>query len=315
MKIAVTAPPEPAADEVLIRVAAAGVNRADIFQRQGSYPPPPGASPILGLEVSGEIAAAGKDCRHRSKGEQVCALTDGGGYAEYVAVSEKHCLPVPEGMGLIEAAALPEATFTVWSNVFDRAGLSAGETFLVHGGSSGIGTMAIQMAMAMGATVFATAGTDEKCRACERLGALLAVNYRKKDYVEAIKAMTGGRGVDVILDMVGGDYIYRNIKLAAVGGRIVNIAFLKGSKVELNFLPVMLKRLTLSGSTLRPRSVQYKAGLARALHQHIWPFFENGQIRPVIAKTFCLQAVADAHRLMENGNHIGKIVLTFQELS
>lgn len=310
-KIAETEPPEPEANQVLIKVVAAGVNRADIFQREGRYPPPPGASPILGLEVSGEIVAAGNDCRLRSVGELVCALTEGGGYAEYTAVPETQCLPIPAGLGMVEAAALPETMFTVWSNVFDRACLSAGETFLVHGGSSGIGTTAIQMAAAMGASAFATAGNDEKCRVCKNLGAVLAVNYRKADYVETIKAATDNRGIDVILDMVGGDYIYRNIKLAAVDGRIVNIAFLKGSKVEINFLPVMMKRLTLSGATLRPRSASDKAGIADALKKQIWPLIETGKIKPVIAKTFTLQEVAEAHRLMESSRHIGKIILTF----
>lgn len=309
-RIAETDPPVPEAGQVLIKVAAAGVNRADIFQREGRYPPPPGASPILGLEVAGEIVSEGSECCLRKTGEQVCALTEGGGYAEYVAVAETQCLPVPDCLNLIEAAALPETTFTVWSNVFDRAGLSAGESFLVHGGSSGIGTTAIQMACAMGAKVFTTAGSAEKCHACEALGAVLAVNYKEVDYVEAIKAASDDRGIDVILDIVGGDYIYRNIKLAAVDGRIVNIAFLKGSKAEINFLPVMMKRLTLSGSTLRARSIKDKAGIAEALQEHIWPHIENGKIKPVIAETFALQEVAQAHRLMESSLHIGKIVLT-----
>ena len=305
-----TDPPEPGENQVLIEVAAAGVNRADIFQRQGRYPPPPGASSILGLEVSGNIVATGKACHSRKTGDLVCALTEGGGYAEYVAVPETQCLPVPAGLSMVEAAALPETMFTVWSNVFARAGLTAGETFLVHGGSSGIGTTAIQMVRVMGASVFATAGSEAKCRACEELGATLAVNYREADYVEILKAATDNQGVDVILDMVGGDYIYRNIKLAAVDGRIVSIAFLKGSKVDVNFLPVMMKRLTLSGSTLRTRSTEDKARIAAALQAHIWPHIENGEIRPVIAATFALQKAAQAHKLMESSRHIGKIVLT-----
>lgn len=298
--------------EVLIQVAAAGVNRPDVFQRRGMYPPPPGATPILGLEVAGEIAAAGRGVDSWQVGDKVCALTNGGGYAQLVAAPAAQCLPIPAGLTFIQAAALPETCFTVWSNIFDRAGLQAGETFLVHGGAGGIGTTAIQMARAAQARVFATAGSDEKCRACQALGAEIAVNYHQQDFVEVLKAATDGRGVDVILDMVGGDYIPRNIKLAAVDGRIVQIAFLKGSKVEVNFMPVMLKRLTLTGSTLRPQPASVKAAIAQSLRTRVWPRIEAGAIRPLIAATFPLAEAAAAHRLMESGAHIGKIVLTIE---
>lgn len=309
MQLAEGEKPTPAAGEVLIRVAAAGVNRPDIVQRMGLYPPPPGASPIMGLEVAGEIVALGDGVERWQQGDRVCALTNGGGYAEYVAVPANQCLPIPDGLCLLEAAALPETFFTVWSNVFDRAQLQAGEAFLVHGGSSGIGTTAIQLARNFGARVFATAGSDEKCAACEKLGAERAINYRSEDFVEVMREATGGRGADVILDMVGGDYIDRNIKTAAVDGRIVNIAYLQGASVQLNMLPVMLKRLTLTGSTLRPQSAAVKAAIANALETKVWPLIEAGRIRPQVAATFLLEQVADAHRLMESSGHIGKIVL------
>jgi putative PIG3 family NAD(P)H quinone oxidoreductase len=302
-------PPSPAAGEVLIRVAAAGVNRPDVFQRQGMYPPPPGASPILGLEVAGEVAAVGEGVNGWSSGDKVCALTNGGGYAEYVTVPATQCLPIPENLDFVGAAALPETCFTVWSNVFDRAGLRAGETFLVHGGGSGIGTTAIQMARAFGARVFTTAGRDDKCRVCETIGAEIALNYHDHDFVAVFKKATAKKGVDVILDMVGGDYIPRNIKLAAMDGRIVNIAYLKGAKVETNFMPVMLKRLTITGSTLRPRSAEVKGGIAKKLKKEVWPLLSSGAIKPVIAETFPLAEAAAAHRLMESNAHIGKIVL------
>jgi NADPH2:quinone reductase len=305
--------PKPRAGEVLLKVAAAGVNRPDVFQRQGFYPPPPGASPILGLEVAGEVKALGEGESLWQPGDTVCALTNGGGYAGYVSVPGTQCLPVPKGLSLVEAAALPETCFTVWSNVFDRGGLKTGESFLVHGGSSGIGTTAIQMARALGARVFTTAGSDEKCRACEDLGAEIAVNYRTQDFVEVSMAATGRKGVDVILDMVGGDYIPRNINLAAMDGRIVNIAHLRGSKVDADFRPVMLKRLTLTGSTLRPRSAEFKAAIAKALQAQVWPLIESGQMRPVVFKSFPLSDAAAAHRLMESSAHIGKIVLTVEE--
>ena len=302
--------PEPEEGEVLIRVQAAGVNRPDIFQRQGAYPPPPGASPILGLEVAGEVVHTGKGVGAWSVGNKVCALTNGGGYAEYVAVPAGQCLPVPAGLSVEEAAALPETFFTVWANVFERAGLKPGEAFLVHGGSSGIGTTAIQMANALGAKVFTTAGSDAKCEACRTLGADTVINYLAQDYVEVIDAATGGRGVDVVLDMVGGDYIDRNLKVAARDGRIVSIAFLKGSRVEVDMLPVLLKRLTITGSTLRPRSTEAKAGIARNLRKTIWPLIERGEIRPLIAARFPLKDATQAHKLMESSKHIGKIILT-----
>ncbi|WP_078084227.1 NAD(P)H-quinone oxidoreductase [Microbulbifer mangrovi] len=302
--------PTPEAGEVLIRVAAAGVNRPDIVQRAGFYPPPPGASPILGLEVAGEVAAVGPGVERYVVGDRVCALTNGGGYAEYALAPEGQCLPAPKGLTMVEAAALPETFFTVWSNLIHRANLTAGETLLIHGGSSGIGTTAIQLAHAMGVKVLTTAGSDEKCRACAQLGADLAINYREEDFVEALQQATDGHGADVILDMVGGDYVDRNIRAAAKDGRIVNIAFLGGAKVEVNMLPVMLKRLTLTGSTLRPQPPEVKAAIARDLEAQVWPLIEAGKIRPLIAATFALEDVADAHRLMESSNHIGKIVLT-----
>ena len=299
----------PRAGEVLIKVAAAGVNRPDMIQRQGLYPPPPGASDIPGLEIAGAVVALGDGVDGWSTGDAACALVSGGGYAEYCAAPAAQCLPPPEGLSLIEAAALPETLFTVWSNVFDRAGLKQGESFLVHGGSSGIGTTAIQLAKAFGARVFATAGSDEKCAACLSLGADRAINYNDEDFVQAVKDETGGKGADVILDMVGGDYVARNIAALAADGRMVSIAFLKGAKVEVNLMPVMLKRLTLTGSTLRPRSVGFKAAIAQRLRQKVWPLIETGRIKPVIHATFPLARAADAHRLMESSAHIGKIVL------
>jgi NADPH2:quinone reductase len=307
------AAPEPRDGEVLIQVAAAGVNRPDVSQRRGTYPPPPGASPVLGLEVAGVVTALGKGSGPWQIGDRVCALANGGGYAQYVAVPATQCLPVPAGLSMLEAAALPETCFTVWTNVFDRARLEAGESFLVHGGGSGIGTTAIQMARAFGARVFTTAGSDEKCRACENLGADIAINYRTQDFVAEILAATNNTGVNVILDMVGGDYIPRNIKAAAMDGRIVSIAFLHGSTVEADFMPMMTKRLTLTGSTLRPRSAEIKAVIARALGTHVWPLIESGDIRPLIAASFPLAEAASAHRLMEGSTHIGKIVLTVDD--
>ncbi len=301
--------PRPGTGEVLIKVAAAGVNRPDVLQRKGLYPPPPGASAILGLEVAGEVAEVGEGVNRWQTGHQVCALTNGGGYAEYATVPAKQCLPVPRGLSMVEAAALPETFFTVWSNLFDRAKLEAGESLLIHGGSSGIGTTAIQLAAALGVRVFVTAGSDEKCNACEALGADIAVNYREQDYVEVLMAATEKRGVDVILDMVGGDYIARNIKLAAMDGRIVNIAYLQGSKAEVNFMPVMLKRLTVTGSTLRPQPTEVKAAIAENLQETVWPLIEEGRIRPQIAQTYPLAEAAAAHLLMESSAHIGKIIL------
>ncbi|WP_239025086.1 NAD(P)H-quinone oxidoreductase [Rhodoligotrophos defluvii] len=296
--------------ELLIRVIAAGVNRPDVLQRQGHYPPPPGAPATPGLEVAGRVVRCGPGTTRFQEGDSVCALVAGGGYAEYCVAAEANCLPVPAGLTPLEAAGLPETFFTVWTNVFQRGGLKAGETLLVHGGSSGIGTTAIMLGRAFGARVFATAGTAQKCRACEELGADRAINYREEDFVEIVKNATDGRGVDVILDMVGGDYIARNIGAAAVDGRIVMIAFLGGPSAKVNFMPVMQKRLVVTGSTLRPRSVEEKAAIARELEAHVWPLFASGVIKPVIDSTFPLEEAAHAHQRMEQGAHIGKIILT-----
>lgn len=301
--------PQPGPHDVLVRVAYAGINRPDVFQRSGSYPPPPDASPLLGLEIAGEIVALGAEVSGWKVGDQVCALTPGGGYAEYCVAPAEHCLPVPAGFSLLEAAALPETYFTVWSNVFDRAHLKAGETFLVHGGSSGIGLTAIQLAKQFGATVFTTVGNREKIEACQRAGADRVINYHEEDFVEVVAQATEGNGVDVILDMVGGDYIPRNVKSLAVEGRLVQIAFLKGARVELDAAPIMRKRLTFTGSTLRPRSRADKADIAKALQANVWPLLEQGLCRPVIHATFPLADAAKAHRLMESSQHIGKIML------
>ncbi len=302
--------PRPQPGEVLIQVAAAGVNRPDMLQRAGGYAPPPGASDIPGLEVAGTVAALGEGVTGWRVGDPACALVAGGGYAEFCAAPAPQCLPVPKGLDMVQAAGLPETFFTVWSNVFDRGRLKPGESFLVHGGSSGIGTTAIQLAHAFGARVFTTAGSPEKCEACRKLGAELAIDYRTEDFVEAIGAATGGKGVDVILDMVGGDYVKRNLKILAVEGRLVQIAFLKGSTVELNLAHLMVKRQTLTGSTLRPRPVADKGAIAAALREKVWPLIEGGRIKPLVHATFPLARAADAHRLMESSAHIGKIVLT-----
>ena len=299
--------PTPAQGEVRIRVTAAGVNRPDVFQRLGVYPPPAGASDILGLEVSGHVDALGPDAQRWSVGDPVCALVAGGGYAEYVCVDSGSVLPQPNHVSLRDCAGLPETVFTVWANVFESGALQPGETFLVHGGTSGIGTTAIQMARAQGARVIATAGTDEKCALCTRLGADLAINYRTKDFGEAVSAFGGA---DVILDMVGGDYTARNIAVLKRGGRLVNIAFLKGSKVELDLMPVMLKRLTVTGSTLRARPVAEKARLAQAIESTVWPWIEQGRLAPVIDSVFPLQAARAAHERIDSGDHAGKILLT-----
>lgn len=301
--------PEPAEGEVLIAVQAAGVNRPDCIQRQGHYAPPPGVTDIPGLEVAGNIVAVGKNAGQWKTGDTVCALVAGGGYAEFVAAPAVQCLAVPGSLGMTEAAALPETFFTVWANVFDRAGLKPGETLLVHGGSSGIGTAAIQIASKLGSKVMTTAGSEDKCRVCRELGAELAVNYKEEDFVDAAKDFTGGAGVNVILDMVGGDYLARNIKALAPDGRHVSIAFLGGSKAEINFMPVMLKRLTLTGSTLRPLPIERKGEIAKALEETVWPLITSAEITPVIHATFPLQDAADAHELMESSQHIGKIVL------
>ncbi len=301
--------PVPQHGEVLVRVVAAGVNRPDVVQRQGFYPPPPGASPVPGLEIAGEVVATGPGCMRWRVGDAVCALVAGGGYAEYATAPEAQCLPVPRGLSACEAATLPETAFTVWSNVFERGALARGELLLVHGGSSGIGTMAIQLAKARGARVVATAGSAAKCAACRELGADVAVNYREADFVAAVKEASAGRGADVILDMVGADYMQRNIRAAAEEGRIVQIAFLNGSKAELDLMPLMLKRLVLTGSTLRARPAAFKATLARAIEQNVWPLVESGRVRPVIAREFPLAEAAGAHALMESSAHVGKIVL------
>ena len=295
--------------DVLIAVAAAGVNRPDLMQRQGRYAPPPGASDIPGLEVAGRVVARGKDVEEWQEGDDVCALVAGGGYAEYCAAPAPQCLPVPKGLDFVEAAALPETVFTVWTNVFERGRLAAGETLLVHGGASGIGTTAIQMARARGVRVFATAGTREKCAACEKLGAERAIDYAREDFAAVVAEMTAGRGVDVILDMVGGDYLPRNLASLATDGRLVQIAFLKGPRAEIDLMTVMHRRLTLTGSTLRPRSIEEKGQIARAVRENVWPLIEKGDVRPVLHATFPLAAAAEAHRALEAGTHVGKIVL------
>jgi NADPH2:quinone reductase len=300
--------PVPKAGELLVKVRAAGVNRPDVLQRKGGYPPPPGAPATPGLEIAGEVAAVSEGVRRYEVGDKVCALVPGGGYAEYCIAAEDNALPVPQGFSFVEAAAIPETFFTVWTNVFDRGRLQPGETVLIHGGSSGIGTTAIQLAHAFGSTVIATAGSDDKCEACSKLGASLAINYKTQDFVAVLKEKK--LAPDVILDMVGGDYVGRNLQVAAMHGRIVIIAFQQGSKLEAEFLPLMLKRLTLTGSTLRPRSVAEKAGIARALEENVWPLLVQGRCKPVIFKTFPLAEAAAAHRLMESSAHIGKIVLT-----
>lgn len=302
--------PKPGPGEILLRVHAAGVNRPDALQRAGNYAPPPDASDLPGLEASGEVVALGAGAEGWQVGDKVCALLPGGGYAEYVTTPAAHALPLPSGLGMNEAAALCETFFTVWSNVFQRGALKAGESFLVHGGSSGIGTTAIQLAAARGARVFATAGSEEKCAACRNLGAERAINYRETDFVEAVKEATGKKGVDLILDMVGGDYIPRNIRALATDGRLVMIAFLSGPKAEVNFAQVMVKRLMLTGSTLRPQSVAAKAAIAADLRREVWPLLDAGKIAPVMDQTFPLERAAEAHARMESSAHIGKIVLT-----
>ena len=302
--------PQPGDQEVLVRVAAAGVNRPDVMQRQGRYPPPPGASDLPGLEVAGEIAALGSNVSGLSVGDKVTALLAGGGYAEYAIAAAPLCLPVPSGISMVEAAAIPETFFTVWTNLFDRGRCKAGDTVLIHGGTSGIGTTAIQLAAAWGARVFATAGSDDKARACERLGAARGINYRTEDFVEVIRAATGGAGVDVTLDMVAGSYVARNLEIAALEGRVVMISLLGGSRAEVNLGLILTKRLTLTGSTLRSRTVAQKAHVAEAVRKNIWPLLAAGRVRPVIHATFPLAEAAAAHRLMETSNHIGKIVLT-----
>jgi NADPH2:quinone reductase len=302
--------PTPSANQVLIKVAAAGVSRPDVVQRIGMYPPPPGASDIPGLEVAGTIQALGADVDHLHVGDRVCALVTGGGYAEYCLGSAALCLPVPEGLSFIQAAALPETFFTVWSNIFDRAHLRPGETLLVHGGTSGIGTAAIQLSKAFGAKVIVTAGSKAKCDFCLQLGADAAINYKEQDFVEEIKQLTVNRGVDVILDMIGGGYFPRNLKCMADDARLVQIAVQNGPKAEINLVPVMLKRLTITGSTLRARDDAFKAAIASQLLEKVWPLLSSGTIKPVIHSTFALTDAAKAHQLMESSRHIGKIILT-----
>jgi NADPH:quinone reductase len=305
--------PTPSRDEVLIRVQAAGVNRPDVAQRQGSYPPPPGASPILGLEVAGEVVAVGNQVTTMSIGDHVCALTNGGGYAEYCIAPAPQCLPWPAGYDAIRAGALPETSFTVWANLFQMGRLTKSETALVHGGSSGIGVTAIQFAHEFGARIFATAGSDQKCAACLKLGADAAINYRTQDFAAEVKTLTEGRGVDVILDMVGAPYMARNVRSLALDGRLVIIAFLQGSKVQdLDFIPVLVRRLTITGSTMRPRTTAQKGALAAELRAKVWPVLDAGRCPPVIHATFPLAQAAEAHRLMESSQHIGKIMLTVE---
>jgi len=302
--------PRPGHGEILIKVAAAGVNRPDILQRRGLYPPPPGASEIPGLEVAGEIAGSGEGTIRFKLGEKVCALVAGGGYAEYCVVHESNVLPVPPGLNLVEAAALPETFFTVLANLFQRGKLKSGEIVLIHGGTSGIGTTATMLAKAFGAIVLTTAGSEEKCQACVALGADFAINYHTQDFVEEVRKFTDGKGVDVILDIVAGDYVARNYKAAALNGRIIQVGIQNGPAMGLNLMPMLAKRLTHTGSTLRSRTVAEKAQIAQELEQQVWPLLHQGKIKPPIFKTFRLEEAAEAHALMESGAHIGKIVLT-----
>lgn len=307
-----TAQPEPGPGEVLIKVEAAGVNRPDIMQRQGSYPPPPAASSILGLEVSGTISALGSDIKSFRVGDRVCALVAGGGYAEYCVAPYQQCLPIPKGLSITEAAGIPETFFTVWANVFIRGRLISGDTLVIHGGSSGIGTIAIQLAHAFGARVFVTAGSDEKCDFCLKLGADSAINYRTQDFVSEIRRLNAGQGVDVILDMVAGDYFQKNLELLAPEGRLVQIATQKGAQVTLSLLTLIYKGITITGSALRPRTVEQKGGIAAELYEKIWPLLESRKVQVVIDRIYPLAQAAEAHRHMESSKHIGKIILTVQ---
>jgi len=303
--------PEPADGEVLVRVGAAGVNRPDVMQREGKYPPPPGASDIPGLELAGTVVALGPsnaDSRWRV-GDAVCALVSGGGYAEYARVPSVQCLPIPAGISVARAAAIPEAFFTVWTNLFERGRLAAGEHVLIHGGTSGIGTTAIQLARAHGADVLATAGSPDKCAACTSLGAATAINYKEEDFVEAVKRATAGRGVDVILDIIGGDYVARNLECLAMHGRLIQIGLMGGARAQVSLTPVLQKRLTITGSTLRVRTAAEKGAIARALEAQVWPLLASGQVSPVLDRTFPLTAADDAHRTLESSAHIGKVVL------
>jgi NADPH:quinone reductase len=310
LKIAKRPMPNPGEEEVLVKMAAAGVNRPDVMQRQGRYPAPAGASDLPGLEIAGEIVAVGAKVTGLSIGDKVAALLPGGGYAEYAVAAAPLCLPVPSGISMVEAAAIPETFFTVWTNLFDRGRCKAGDTVLIHGGTSGIGTTAIQLAAAWGARVFATAGSEEKARACERLGAVRGINYRTEDFVEVMRAESGGKGVDVTLDIVAGSYVARDLEIAALEGRVVVISLLGGTRAEINLGLILTKRLTLTGSTLRSRTVAQKAEVAEAVRKNVWPLLAAGRVRPVIHATFPLAEAGEAHRLMESSNHIGKIVLT-----
>lgn len=312
LKPAQMAVPQPGANEILIKVAAAGINRPDVQQRLGQYNPPPGVTTVPGLEVAGEVIALGQGAKRFKVGDKVCALVAGGGYAEYCVAPEPQTLPVPDGVSMVEAAGLPETFFTVWANVYDTAKLLPDETLLIHGGSSGIGTTAIQIAHAFGSRVFVTAGSDAKCQACLDLGAERAINYRDEDFVAICRELTSGNGVDVILDMVGGSYVQRNIDVMNWDGRIVQIAWLESPKVQANFMKLMLKRLTWTGSTLRPRTVAQKGAIARSLEEKVWPFISSGKIKPIIHATFPLAEAAEAHRLMESSAHIGKIILVVE---
>jgi NADPH2:quinone reductase len=310
LKTAVRPVPKPGDDEVLVRVEAAGVNRPDVMQRQGRYPPPPGASDLPGMEIAGEVVALGPKVSGVSLGDKVTSLLPGGGYAGYAIAAAPLLMPVPKGLSMVEAAAIPETFLTVWTNLFERGRCKAGDIVLIHGGTSGIGTTAIQLAKVWGARVFATAGSEAKARACEALGAVRGIDYKTEDFVEVIRAETKGYGVDITLDMVAGSYVQRNLEIAAVEGRVVTISLLGGSRAEINVGMILVKRLTLTGSTLRSRTVAQKAAVAQAVRQNVWPLIESGKVRPVIFKTFPLADASEAHRLMESSNHIGKIVLT-----
>ncbi len=301
--------PRPKKGEALVRVAAAGINGPDVMQRQGMYPPPPGASDIPGLEIAGEIVAVGEGVDEARIGEQICALVTGGGYADYCAAAAPLCMPIPDGISMVQAAGIPETFFTVWTNVFDRGHLTAGEFMLVHGGSSGIGTTAIQIGTKVGAKVIVTAGTAEKCQFCEELGAVAAINYREEDFVERVKELTADHGADIILCMIGGEYFPRNLDSLAVEGRLVQIALRGGPKSNVNLLPIMLKRLVITGSTLRPRTVEQKSTIASALRRRVWPMLESGAIAPVVHADFPLEQASDAHALMDSSTHMGKIIL------
>ena len=310
LKTAVRPVPQPGEGEVLVRVEAAGVNRPDVMQRQGRYPPPPGASDLPGMEIAGEIVALGAKVSGLSVGDRITSLLPGGGYAAYAIAAAPLCMPIPTGLSMVEAAAIPETYLTVWTNLFERGGCKSGDIVLIHGGTSGIGTTAIQLAKAWGARVYATAGTEKKARACEALGAVRGIDYKTEDFVEVMRAETKGQGVDITLDMVAGSYVQRNLDIAAVEGRVVTISLLGGSRAEINMGMVLVKRLTLTGSTLRSRSIAQKAAVADAVRKNVWPLLAAGKVRPVIFATFPLAEASEAHRLMETSNHIGKIVLS-----